>query len=337
MNSPYFRPLVQNGPDRPPGAQQVSGGACWFTHVEKITRNQASSVIPATEVPTDILERITKARAPMCGLSFAAPVIMGILNVTPDSFSDGGQFNTPDGAIAQARRMAAQGADILDIGGESTRPNADTVSTADEISRTSPVISAIRTDLDIPISIDTRKAAVARVALEAGAGLINDVAAFTYDPALAALAAQTDTPVCLMHAQGDPKTMQDAPEYADVLLDVYDFLEARIKYAEAAGIARARIMIDPGIGFGKTTQHCLELLQGISLFHSLGCVILLGVSRKRFIGEIASEASAQARAPGSIAVGLAALGQGVHVLRVHDVAQTKQAVDLWQAVNKGIL
>lgn len=184
--------------------------------------------------------------------------------------------------------------DILDIGGESTRPGAQDVPEAEENQRTEPVIRAIRAFSEIPVSIDTRKSAVADAALSAGADLVNDVAAMTYDPQIADVAAKAQAPICLMHAQGDPQTMQTAPQYDNVVLDVYDFLESRIAAAEAAGIPRARIMVDPGIGFGKTLEHNLALLQRLSILHSLGCPILLGVSRKRFIGTLADVPEAAA-------------------------------------------
>jgi dihydropteroate synthase len=255
---------------------------------------------------------------------------MGIVNVTPDSFSDGGVHFDHEAAVAGALAMA--GADILDIGGESTRPGAGEVPVEQEIARTAPVIAAIREQSAAPISIDTRKRAVAEAAVAAGAGLVNDVSGFTFDPALAPYCAENALPVCVMHAQGDPETMQDNPHYNNVLLDVFDVLEAQVNALEQAGIPRARILADPGIGFGKTLEHNLTLLKNISLFHGLGCALLLGVSRKRFIGTLADVPEAQGRAPGSIAVGLAALAQGVQILRVHDVAASRQALTLWQAV-----
>jgi dihydropteroate synthase len=264
------------------------------------------------------------------------PRIMGILNVTPDSFSDGGRFLAPEAAAVQARAMVEAGAAILDVGGESTRPGAAEVPVAEEIARTEPVIAALAAaGLDVPVSIDTRKAAVAQAALAAGARIVNDVAALTHDPALGPVVAQAGVPVLLMHAQGTPATMQDAPQYDNVLLDVYDFLEERVMAAEAAGIRRDRIVVDPGIGFGKTAEHNLALIRGLSLFHALGCPILLGASRKRFIGTIGDEPVADRRAPGSIAVALAGVAQGVQVLRVHDVKETRQALALWQAVTLG--
>ncbi len=328
----YFRPLAQHGPAHPDDALPLAGGPLWFTHAEALSRTAAPRVIPAGEIPADIRARLTAPRAPIAGLSLDAPRIMGIINTTPDSFSDGGKHHAADAALEGARAMIAAGADILDIGGESTRPGAAEVPVDEEIARTAPVIEAIRRDSAVAISIDTRKSAVATAALDAGASLVNDVAGFTFDAALAPLCAARAVPVCVMHAQGDPETMQDDPRYDDVLLDVYDFLAARIDALVAEGIPRDRIVTDPGIGFGKTRDHNLALLRGLSLFHGLGCGVLLGASRKRFIGTIGNEPRAAARAPGSIAVGLAALAQGVHILRVHDVRDTMQALRLWQAV-----
>jgi dihydropteroate synthase len=231
--------------------------------------------------------------------------------------------------------MADAGAHILDVGGESTRPGAAVVAEQDEISRTAPVIAAIRAGLSTPISIDTRKSAVARAAVQAGATLVNDVAGFTYDPDLAAFCAGAGLPVCVMHAQGDPQTMQQNPRYDHVTLDVYDFLHRRVTDLIAQGIPRERIIVDPGIGFGKTRAHNLTLLSQISLFHGLGCAVLLGASRKRFIGDISGTDQTGARLPGSLAVALAGVAQGMQILRVHDVAETRAALALWQAATQG--
>lgn len=327
----YYRPLVRFG-DRPKGAFTIGDGQCWFQEVAVLQRDLPQQVIPAGDMPADALDQLIRPRARIAGLDMSTPCIMGILNVTPDSFSDGGQFATHDAAVAHALKMQAEGADIIDIGGESTRPGAATVPVADEVARTSPVIAAIRAQSDVPISIDTRKAPVADAAVQAGADMINDVAAFTFDPDLAAVVARSGRPVCLMHAQGDPETMQDDPQYDDVLLDVYDFLADRIAVAEAAGIARDQIIVDPGIGFGKTVAHNLTLLRGIALFHSLGCLILLGASRKRFIGAIGGGEAATDRVSGSVAVALHGARQGVQILRVHDTFATKQALKLAWAI-----
>ena len=328
----YYRPLVPHGDARPEGAVELAGGALWFTHVEALDRRSPSHIIPAGLVPEQILRCLSGHRPTIAGLDISQPHLVGVLNVTPDSFSDGGQHDGLAGAVDAARQMISDGASLIDIGGESTRPGAAFVPEQDEITRTAPVIAALQTATGVAISIDTRKAPVAAKALDAGATLINDVSGFTFDSALAPLAAQAGVPVCIMHAQGDPATMQDEPVYENVLLDVYDFLSEQIDRLEAIGVLRDQIVIDPGIGFGKTLEHNLTLLRGIAMFHSLGCPILLGVSRKGFIGAIGKEPQAKARAPGSVAVGLAALAQGVQFLRVHDVAATAQAMRLWQAV-----
>ncbi len=328
----YFRPLVQQDAARPAGAVALAGGPLWFTHLEALSRTAPPSVVSVSDVPAPIIDRLTAPRPSCAGLSLDAPVLMGILNTTPDSFSDGGAHVSLETAVAAALRMAGQGAAIIDVGGESTRPGAATVPVDEEIRRTEPVIATLSEAADVPISIDTRKQAVARAALGAGAALINDVSGFTFDPDLAELAVETQTPVCIMHALGDPATMQDDPTYDDVLLDVFDFLEARIAALETLGLPRQLMVADPGIGFGKTVAHNLTLLKNLSLFHTLGVPLLLGASRKGFIGKIGQAPEAHQRAPGSIAVGLAALAQGVHILRVHDVAEMSQATRLWRSV-----
>ena len=330
----YFRPIPQTDAARPDDAHDLAGGWAWFDRAERITRD-GREVIAARDVPDDALTRLTAPRAPVAGLDFAGPRLMGILNVTPDSFSDGGRFIAPEAALAQARAIAEAGADMIDVGGESTRPGARPVPEEDEIARTAPVIAAIRQVVDTPMSIDTRKAAVAQSAIGAGANLVNDVSGFTFDTALAPWCAEAGLPVCVMHAQGDPQTMQDAPRYDDVVLDVYDFLEARVDALVAQGIPRASIIVDPGIGFGKTQAHNLALLSRLSIFHGLGCPILLGASRKKFIGTIGGTPDAAARMPGSVAVALAGIAQGVQLIRAHDVAETRAAILLWRAATSG--
>lgn len=331
----YYRPIAMTEAARPAGALPLAGGWCWFDRVEVLTREGSRGLMAAADVPADLRARLTGPRADLGGLSFGQPTLMGILNVTPDSFSDGGRFIETDAAVAQARALL-ETADILDIGGESTRPGAAEVSVAEEIARTAPVIGALRAaGVSAPISIDTRKAEVAEAALDAGASFVNDVAALTYDAGLGPLVAERGVPLCLMHAQGTPATMQVDPQYEDVLLDVYDFLEERIGAAEAAGISRARIITDPGIGFGKNIQHNLYLIRGLSLFHGLGCPILLGASRKRFIGTIGQAPEADRRGPGTLAVTLAGIAQGVQIHRVHDTTETRQALRLWQAIGTG--
>ena len=329
-----FRPIPQTDPARPAGALTVAAGWSWFTHVEALERGRQPEILPATEVPADILETLTGDRPDIAGVSFDRPRIMGILNITPDSFSDGGQNFPPEAAIHTAQTMAA--ADILDIGGESTRPGAVTIPEQEETDRTLPVIHGLReAGISQPISIDTRKAAVAAAALGAGADLVNDVSGFTFDRALAPLCAEREAPVCVMHAQGDPATMQQSPQYEDVVLDVFDFLQRQIAHLSAAGIPRHRIIADPGIGFGKSEDHNLALLARLSVFHGLGVPLLLGASRKRFIGRIGQASEPSDRMPGSVAVALAALKHGTQIVRVHDVPQTAQAIALWRATVAG--
>lgn len=254
--------------------------------------------------------------------------IMGILNVTPDSFSDGGSHHSVTAALDWAQ--ANPGADIIDIGGESTRPGAEPVPEREEIARVVPVIDALRAAGEQrPISIDTRKAAVADAALTAGATMVNDVSALTYDPALADVVAARAVPVCLMHAQGEPQTMQDAPQYDDVVGEVRAFLAERISFARSLGISQ--IIADPGIGFGKTLDHNLALLRGLRQL-DLGVPLLLGASRKRFIGTLTEVTEPAARLPGSVAVALHGADMGVEILRVHDVQATWQAFKIWKEV-----
>ncbi|SFG79976.1 dihydropteroate synthase [Palleronia marisminoris] len=329
----YWRPIPQAGPARPPEALTLAGGWTWFTHVEALSRDAVPRILPAEALPYAVRDRLVAPRAPLGRLSLDQPRIMAILNATPDSFSDGGVHAGAE--VPQARALIAAGADILDVGGESTRPGATAIPVDDEIARVTPAIRAARADWDGPISIDTRKAAVAEAAIAAGADMINDVSAMTFDLRMPATVAAAGLPVCLMHAQGDPATMQQSPRYDNVLLDVYDYLAARVDAAESAGIPRDRIIVDPGIGFGKTVAHNLALLARLSLFHALGCPILLGASRKRFIGTIGGAEVPRDRMSGSIAVALAGAAQGTQILRVHDLADTRQALTLWQASTTG--
>lgn len=333
--APVYRPLPQSGAPRPPDALALAGGPLWFDRVVVHAPNATPTIAPSADLPLDLRAALTAPRAPLCGLSLDRPRLIGVLNVTPDSFSDGGRYHDPAAACARAEALLADGADLLDIGGESTRPGADRVPEAEETARVVPVIEALRArGVTAPISIDTRKASVARAAFAAGADMLNDVSALSHDPALRPLMAEGDRPVCLMHAKGDPKTMQDAPAYGDVLLEVHAFLADRVAAAEAAGIPRSRILVDPGIGFGKTVGHNLALVRGLAALHGLGCPILFGASRKRFIGMLGDAPVPADRVPGSIAVALEALRQGAQVVRVHDVKETRQAVALWAALNR---
>ncbi len=257
------------------------------------------------------------------------PLLMGILNVTPDSFSDGGCYVTPQAAIARAEQLVAEGADIIDVGGESTRPGARPVDAAEELRRVMPVLERICADLPVPVSIDTSKAAVAEEALAAGVQIVNDVTALG-DPAMLHLVARTGAAVCLMHMQGTPQTMQRQPVYRDVLHEVAAFLTARRDAVVAAGVDRARIALDPGIGFGKRLEHNLTLLGNAWQLHELGCAVLVGPSRKRFIGELVGDERAD-RTAGTIGAALSLAKQGVQVLRVHDVAAVRQALVVFEA------
>jgi dihydropteroate synthase len=278
-----------------------------------------------------LLERIA---APRPGWA-DRPRLMGIVNVTPDSFSDGGAHLDPAAALAHCEMLAAAGADILDIGGESTRPGAVPVPAQEEIARILPVLEGLRDRRDrlpgVAVSIDTRRAAVMRAALAAGVDIINDVSALTADPDSLAVAAASEARVALMHMQGTPETMNVAPSYEDVALDVFDYLQSRMEACVAAGIARDRLIVDPGLGFGKRGRQNLEILRALPLFHGLGCPVLLGASRKGF-GSGQSALPPKERLPTSLAAAMHALSVGVQILRVHDVAETRQVVSLWRAL-----
>lgn len=326
----YYRPIPLLPGQAAPGALRLAGGWTRFAEIELLRRGQPPQRLPVADLPGDWRHRLTAPRPDMLGVPMTRPSLMGIVNVTPDSFSDGGMWDDTDRAVAHGRDLLGQGADFLDVGGESTRPGAAEVPVDAEIARVTPVIQGLASAG--PVSVDTRKAAVAAAATGAGAGLVNDVSGFDFDPAMAAQVAGDGALVCLMHAQGLPDRMQDDPRYDDVVLDVYDALAARVARAQAAGIALSRICIDPGIGFGKTQAHNLAILRRISLYHGLGCPVLLGVSRKRFIGSIGNAESPEARDAGTLAVTLAAIAQGVQIHRVHNIAAIAQGIALWMAV-----
>lgn len=330
----YLRPLgILSGPAARRAVDQhkalpLAGGPLAFSLVEIIERSRASQIVPAAELAGELARHTAKR-----GQFANGPIVMGIVNATPDSFSDGGVYIDPDRAIAHGLSMIAAGAAIVDVGGESTRPGATPLDPEEEVARVVPVIRGLSATGAL-VSIDTRNARTMDAALGAGARLINDVSALAHDPDSLILAASTDVPVVLMHMQGDPTNMQRAPFYQDVALDIYDYLSARIAAAEAAGIARARLIVDPGIGFGKTAEHNLSLLDQLSLFHGLGVPLLVGVSRKGFIGRLLGGATVDKRLGGSLSAGLAAIGQGAQILRVHDVAETVQAMRIVRALWK---
>ncbi|HLD14197.1 MAG TPA: dihydropteroate synthase [Burkholderiales bacterium] len=268
-----------------------------------------------------------------CGgrlLDLGRVAVMGILNVTPDSFADGGIFLARENALAHARRMVAEGADIIDVGGESTRPGAQPVSAQQEIDRVIPVIAALTKEIPVPVSIDSSKPEVMRAAVAAGAGFINDVRALRAEGALAA-AAMLKVPVCLMHMQGEPRTMQEQPAYRDVVADVRDFLVARVEACVAAGIPRTRLVIDPGFGFGKTLEHNLTLLRGLRTLTAPGLPMLAGLSRKSMIGK-ALGLPVEQRLHASVALALVAVQNGARIVRVHDVGPTVEALRMFEAV-----
>ncbi|WP_072393897.1 dihydropteroate synthase [Hyphomicrobium sp. CS1GBMeth3] len=359
QRSIYIRPLgiywarlgtpESEAPQEIWGGLPLAGGPLAFSALEVLERAPGGTVRRTiglgdlferdwgrhTLSASDLIEEIRAPRPRLAGLSLDRPRIMGIVNVTPDSFSDGGLHDSATAAIAHGLKLAEEGADILDIGGESTRPGSDTVSVDDELRRVIPVIEGLRAKTDALISIDTRKAAVMRRAAAAGADILNDVSALTYDPAALEVAAASGLPVMLMHAQGDPKTMNDNPQYSDVVLDVFDFLEQRIRACLEAGIPKSRLIADPGIGFGKHLHHNVAVLNAMSLYHGLGVPVLLGASRKKLIGQLCNVEAPRDRVPGSLAAALHSVAQGIQIVRVHDVAETRQALAVWEAAEAG--
>ena len=329
---------------------RLAGGLLWFSAME-IVGPSGAELVPLADIkdrldalgPDAIAawRNITAPRAPLTvgqrTVRLDQPQVAGIVNVTPDSFADGGRNQDPAAAAQAGHAMAAAGAAMVDVGGESTRPGAKPLWEGDELKRVLPVIEQLARS-GTAVSIDTRKAAVMEAALAAGAGLVNDVSALSYDDRSAEVVARAGCPVVLMHHKGNPETMQQAPHYdRPVCQEVYDWLEARIEAAVAAGIHRSRIIVDPGIGFGKSVQHNLQLLNGLSMLHGLGCPVMLGASRKRMIGALAGEAPADERLAGSIALALKGAEQGGQLLRVHDVPETIQALKVWRGLRDAAL
>jgi dihydropteroate synthase len=325
---------------------RLAGGLTWFGLVELIkvegNRRAATEIVPVEgiedrfdEVMAADWARITSPRIALRlgerTIRLDQPQVMGIVNATPDSFSDGGSYADASAAAGAGAQMAADGAAIVDVGGESTRPGASMVWEDDEKQRVLPVIQQLAAGGNA-VSVDTRKSAVMSAAIGAGAKLVNDVSALTWDPQSADIIAKAGVPVVLMHHQGSPEVMQQDPRYDDVLVEVYLWLEQRIAAAEAAGIDRTRILIDPGFGFGKNVAHNLELMNGLALFHGLGCPLVIGASRKRTIGALANEAPVDQRLAGSLAFALKAAEQGAQLIRVHDVPDTVQALKVWRGL-----
>jgi dihydropteroate synthase len=346
----YLRPVqfADSPIERDGEVARLAGGLVWFSAWELIAvengRRILQRTIPIADLPDDerlhaIAARITAPRVPLTlgerVLRFDQPQVMGILNLTPDSFSDGGK-HSDDPEAAAGVGMAAEGATLIDVGGESTRPGAKEVWEGDEIKRVVPVIERLARSGTL-VSADTRKAGVMEAALAAGAHIVNDVSALLWDDRALDVVVRAQCPVVLMHA-GDPKQGADGGAgYGDPLIEVYDWLETRIDAVVAAGVDRARIMADPGIGFGKTLSHNLALLNGLALFHGLGVPLLLGASRKRIIGALSNEAPADQRLGGSLALALKGAELGVQLLRVHDVPETVQALRVWRGMRDAAL
>ncbi len=331
----YFRPIVRTGSPRSQHSIFLAETNYWVSEAEEIKYGKETKLVSINDVPEWWKKRWLKKRSDILGMEFGFPKLMGILNITPDSFSDGGNHVKLDVALNQAKFMEENGVDIIDIGGESTRPGALTVPISEEIKRIEPVITGISARSKIPISVDTRKSKVASAARKAGASMVNDVSGFTFDPNLLTYCSKYKLPVCVMHMKGSPENMQNNPKYENILIEVFDFLENQIGTLVKAGISRDQIIADVGIGFGKNIGHNLALIKNISLFHGLGVPLLLGVSRKSIISNVARVEKPSDRVHGSISLAISALGQGVQVFRVHDVAETRQAFDLWVAVNFG--
>lgn len=330
---------------------RLAGGLNWFGLAELIRvegNKRVSSEIVTVEGIEDRFDEAMAADwarliAPRPPLQMGArtirldqPQVMGIVNATPDSFSDGGSYGDAASAAEAGATMAAQGAAIIDVGGESTRPGASTVWEQDEIERVLPVVQQLAASGNA-VSIDTRKSVVMSAAIGAGAKLVNDVSALTWDPQSAGVVAKAGVPVVLMHHQGDPQTMQQDPRYDDALVEIYLWLEERIVAAVESGIARDKILVDPGIGFGKSVAHNLELLNGLALFHGFGCSVVVGASRKRMIGALSNEVPADQRLPGSLTLALKAVEHGAQIIRVHDVPETVQALKVWRGLRDSAL
>ena len=337
----WVRPVISPG-----GSNPLAGGVSSFDVVDVVQADAGSHVVCRMDVEhllnaaddrnlaVKIIDNMTAPRPQFAGLAMTAPAIMGILNVTPDSFSDGGQHSAPALAVTAGKAMVAAGAGIIDIGGESTRPGAAPITRNQELARVLPPLTGLR-QCGAVLSIDTRHAAVMDRASAAGAGIINDVAGLRGEGALEA-ASRTGCHVVIMHMQGTPETMQDDPQYGFAPVDIYKFLESRIAAALQAGIPREKISVDPGFGFGKAVHHNLQLVNWLAMLHGLGVPLLFGASRKSSIAKLASGEPADQRLPGSLGLAMAAARQGAQMLRVHDVAETAQALLIERALLLGV-
>ena len=337
----WVRPVISSG-----GSKPLAGGQASFDLIDvvqassdghRVCRMDIDHLLDTADdrnAAAQIIDNLTQPRTAFAGLTMTATAIMGILNVTPDSFSDGGQHSAPALAVAAGRAMVKAGADIIDIGGESTRPGAMPITRNQELARVLPPLSGLR-QCGAVLSVDTRHAEVMDRAAAAGAGIINDVAGLGGEGALQA-AARTGCHVVIMHMQGTPETMQNDPKYDFAPVEIYSFLESRIAAAMAAGIPRSKISVDPGFGFGKTLHHNLQLVNWLTMMHGLGVPLLFGASRKSSIAKLSSGEPADQRLPGSLGLAMAAFRQGVQMLRVHDVAETAQALAVERALLAGV-
>ncbi len=355
----YLRPTgFIESPQQHAGASvRLAGGMLWFTQIEVIDKTAAATKRNLVDMrgwgafvaalPADkqarcqlLYGRMTSPRAALQmgqrTIRLDQPQVMGIINMTPDSFSDGGKNADVEAAASAAIAMSSAGAAIIDVGGESTRPGAQLVWEGDEIKRVQPLIQRLAS-AGTAVSIDTRKAAVMEAAVAAGAGIINDISALLFDDRAVAVAIAAGVPVVLMHAPSQSSDPHKGGDYGDVVTDVFDWLEARVDAIEAAGIPRDSILVDPGIGFGKSLADNLAIVNNLSVYHSLGCAILFGASRKRMIGALSNEAPVEARLGGSVFLTMKAVEQGVHIVRVHDVPETVQAVQVWRGLRDAAL
>ena len=355
----YLRPtgFVESPQQHEGTSARLAGGMLWFTQIEVIDKTGAATTRELVNLrgwdafvaglPTDkqsrcnlLYGRMTSPRTPLTmgerTIRLDQPLVMGIINMTPDSFSDGGKNADIEAAASAAIAMSSAGAAIIDVGGESTRPGAPLVWEGDEIQRVEPLVQRLAS-AGTAVSIDTRKAAVMEAAVAAGAGMINDISALLFDDRAVEVAKAKGVPVVLMHAPSQSSDPHKGGDYGDVVTDVFDWLEARVDAVEAAGIPREKILVDPGIGFGKSLAENLSIINSLSIYHGLGCAILFGASRKRMIGALSNEAPVEARLGGSVFLAMRAVEQGAHVLRVHDVPETVQAVQVWRGLRDAAL
>ena len=355
----YLRPtgFIESPQQHDGVSARLAGGMLWFTQIEVIDKTGAATTRQLVEVrgwdafvaalPADkqarcslLYGRMTSTRAALkMGdriIRLEQPQVMGIINMTPDSFSDGGKNADIEAAAAAAIAMASAGAAIIDVGGESTRPGAPLVWEGDEIKRVEPLIKRLASS-GTAVSIDTRKAAVMEAAVSAGAAMINDISALLYDDRAVEVTKAACVPVVLMHTPSQSSDPHKGGDYGDVVTDVFDWLEERVDAVEAAGILRDRILVDPGIGFGKSLAENLAIINNLSVYHAIGCPLLFGASRKRMIGALSNEAPAEARLGGSVFLAMKAIEQGAHVVRVHDAAETVQAIQVWRGLRDAAL